>query len=115
MVKKGVLVTNLQKGRFGEIIIRDHFKHHDSNADLLSRRVTVNAIDLAGENSHSPCDGICPNGMYYDVKSSGLHIGGYWKFGTNNKYKDKIEIYYFLAFNEDYKTNTGKLLSLDRR
>lgn len=40
--------------------------------------------------------------MYYDVKSSGLHIGEYWKFGTNNKYKDKIETYYFLAFNEDY-------------
>lgn len=92
MVKRGLLVTSQQKGRFTEIIIRDHFKK--------------NPVDLAGENCKSPCDGICPNGLKYDVKSSGLHIADngwlYWKFDTNNKYKDKIEIYYFIAFNEDY-------------
>lgn len=87
MVKKGVLVTSNQKGRFAEIIIRDHFKK--------------NPVDLAEENRNSHCDGICPNGMSYDVKSSKFY-GTYWSFGTNNKYKEKIEIYYFLAFNEDY-------------
>jgi hypothetical protein len=88
-VKKGILVTNQQKGRFAEMIIRDHFKRY--------------SIDLAGENCLSNCDGICPNGKIYDVKSSGF--GKEWKrwqFGTNNKYKDNIEIYYFLAFNIDY-------------
>jgi hypothetical protein len=90
IVKKGVLVTNLQKGRFGEIIVRDHFKGHP--------------VDLAGENNRSPCDGICPNGKTYDVKSSILHTdyGGYYHYGNCNKYKDKIEIYYILAFNKNY-------------
>lgn len=76
------------KGRQAEIMVINHFKK--------------NPVDLSGENCHSPCDGICPNGKMYDVKSSGLYIGGYWVFGTGNKYKNEIEIYYFLAFNEDY-------------
>lgn len=91
MVKKGILETNNQKGRWAEIIVRDHFRQHP--------------VDLAGENCRSPCDGICPNGKFYDVKSSKLieHNGSlYYHFSTNNKHKDKIEIYYFLAFNEDY-------------
>jgi len=91
IVKKGIVETTNQKGRFGEILIRDHFDKYP--------------IDLAGENSHSHCDGICPNGKFYDVKSSKLaeHKGSlYWVFNTNNKYKDKIEIYYFIAFNENY-------------
>lgn len=93
MVKKGVIETNDQKARLAEMTIRDQFKEHP--------------IDLAGENKNSPCDGICPNGMYYDVKSSKLYIkskncGAHWIFGINNKYKEYIEIYYLLAFSEDY-------------
>lgn len=88
MVKKGIVETNQQKGRFGEMIIRDHFERRP--------------IDLAGENYISPCDGICPNGKTYDVKSSGLHSDTQYIFGTNNKHKDEIEIYYLLGFNKDY-------------
>lgn len=88
MVKKGVLITEQQKARFAEMIVRDHFKK--------------NPIDLAGENCRSPCDGICPNGKMYDVKSSKFYIDKErYSFYTNNKYRDNIEIYYFLAFNSD--------------
>ena len=94
MVRKGIIETIDQKRRFSEMIVRDHFKEKP--------------VDLAGENCHSHCDGICPNGKYYDVKSSGLHNDTQYIFGTNNKYKEKIEIYYLLAFNEDYtKLNYG--------
>lgn len=88
IVKKGIIEISDQKARFAEIIIRDHFKK--------------SPIDLAGENKNSPCDGICPNRMTYDVKSSKLYKGKDYIFRTNNKFKDDIEIYYFLAFNEDY-------------
>lgn len=88
MVKKGNLITNEQKARLAEMIIRDHFKTHHA--------------DLAGENKNSLCDGICPNGKTYDVKSSKLHKGIYWLFNTRNKCRYDIEIYYLLAFNDDY-------------
>lgn len=87
IVQKGILLTNEQKARLTEMIVRDHFERHP--------------VDLAGENKLSPCDGICPNGRFYDVKSSSLN-GYFWQFGTKNKYKEEIEIYYFLAFNEDW-------------
>jgi hypothetical protein len=89
MVKKGIIGTVQQKGRLGEILIRDHFEKYP--------------IDLAGENCHNPWDGICPNGMNYDVKSSGLlKDRDAYKFNIHNKYREDIEIYYFLAFNKDY-------------
>jgi hypothetical protein len=92
MVKKGIVETEQQKARLGEIIIRDHFKIHP--------------VDLAGENCMTPYDGICPNGKTYDVKSSKLHKHSdndiFYQFGTNNLYKEEIEIYYLLGFNEDY-------------
>ena len=91
MVKKGVLSNSVQKGRLGEIIVRDHFEK--------------NSTDLAGENQNSPCDGICPNGKTYDVKSSKFYNWGnrkYFIFKVNNKHKNEIEIYYFLGFSEDY-------------
>jgi hypothetical protein len=91
MVKKGVLSNNVQKGRLGEIIVRDHFEK--------------NSIDLAGENQNSPCDGICPNGKIYDVKSSKFYNWEnrkYFIFKINNKHKNEIEIYYFLGFSENY-------------
>jgi hypothetical protein len=95
MVKKGIIETIEQKRRFGEMIIRDHFKEY--------------SIDLAGENCRSHCDGICPNGKNYDVKSSRFYKDyKRYEFGIKNKYKDEIEIYYFLAFNEDWtKLNYG--------
>jgi hypothetical protein len=89
MVKKGIIETSEQKRRFAEIIIRDHFDN--------------SSIDLAGENKTSSCDGICPAGLYYDVKSSRFYKEyKRYEFGTKNKYKDEIELYYFLAFNEDW-------------
>lgn len=86
MVKKGILCTNDQ--RFAEVIVRDHFKAHP--------------VDLAGKNKNSPCDGMCPNGKIYDVKSSSLHNSTYYLFNINNKDNGEIEIYYLLAFNKDY-------------
>ena len=89
MVKKGIVETESQKARFSEIIIRDNFDNP--------------SVDLAGENCISSCDGMCPNGKIYDVKSSGLSFNGRrYTFGTENKYKEEIEIYYLLGFNEDY-------------
>lgn len=88
IVKKGVIQSEYQKGRFSEIIVIDHFEKYPT--------------DLAGENRKSPCDGICPNGKTYDVKSSKFYAKGYCQFSIGNKYKEGIEIYYFLAFNEDW-------------
>lgn len=76
------------RGRLAEIKVIDHFRQHP--------------IDLSGENHNSPCDGICPNGKTYDVKSSKLYDGTHYHFNTRNKYKEEIEIYYFIAFNEDW-------------
>ncbi len=90
-VVQGCLKTNIEKGRYAEIMVIDHFRRHP--------------IDLAGENRKSSCDGICPNGNTYDVKSSKLYkdsLRSYYDFHTNNKYKEEIEIYYLLGFNEDY-------------
>jgi hypothetical protein len=86
MAKKGILEDNYQKGR--QITVRDHFKN--------------NPVDLSGDNCNSSCDGICPNGKTYDVKTSKLLEGKYWLFHATNKYKEEIEIYYLLAFNEDW-------------
>lgn len=91
MVRKGVVTSEYQKGRLSEIIIIDQF--------------IDKPIDLAGISSNSPFDGICPNGKTYDVKSSGLKSkdgGLYWDWNTRNKYKEEIEIYYLLAFNENW-------------
>lgn len=87
MVEQGVLETCQQKARLTEMMVRDHFEK--------------NPIDLARENQNNPCDGICPNGKFYDVKSSKFD-GMKWHFNAGNKHKDEIEIYYFLAFNEDW-------------
>lgn len=88
MVKNGIVENSDQKARLAEMVIKNHFKQYP--------------IDLAGDNKNSSCDGICPNGKTYDVKSSKLHRGTFWSFKTKNRHKDEIEIYYFLAFNEDW-------------
>jgi hypothetical protein len=79
---------NSYRGRQSEIKVLNHFRKHP--------------IDLAGKNQRCPFDGVCPNGLIYEVKSSKFYNGGHWLFGTNNKYKTMIEIYYFLAFNSDW-------------
>lgn len=89
MVKQGILLNRCYNGRLFEIIIRDHFENI--------------SIDLSGENFLSPCDGICPNGKTYEVKSSKFYnIDKCWNFGTRNRYKEEIEYYYFGAFSEDW-------------
>ncbi len=40
--------------------------------------------------------------MNYDVKSSKFYIDRGYYFHTGNKYKEEIELYYFLAFNKDW-------------
>ena len=87
--KLNILDNNYQKGRQAEIMVINHFKNSPT--------------DLSGMNCLSHCDGICPNGMTYDVKSSKLHnIGnGVFHFDIRNKYKEKIEIFYCLGFNEN--------------
>lgn len=89
MVKVGILETCQQKARFAEIMVLNHFKEYP--------------IDLAGNNCNSSYDGICPNGKSYDVKSSKFDTKKKcYVFGTNNVYREEIEIYYFLAFNENW-------------
>lgn len=95
MATQGVLETDMQKGRWVEIIVRDNFEN--------------DSIDLSGNNPSSIIDGICPNGQTYDVKSAKLRIIGKWSgwpFVTKNHDKDDdqeaIQWYYFAAFNEDY-------------
>lgn len=88
MINKGVLDTENQKGRLAELIILGHFKN--------------NPIDLSGKNRMSPYDGICPNGMNYDVKSSKLCEGIYWRFHIRNICKEEIVIYYLVGMNEDW-------------
>lgn len=85
MVRKGIIETSIQKGRWFEILVKEHFENESK--------------DLSGENSHSSCDGICPTGQKYDAKSSRLHKDGYWYFKINN---EETEWYYLGAFNEDY-------------
>lgn len=87
MIRRGIIGTNNQKARLAEIFVLEHF-------------VDEGAIDLSGENRDSSIDGICPNKLMYDVKSSKLHKDKYWSF-LIDKGKD-IDFYYLLAFNEDW-------------
>lgn len=88
MVIRGTIETADQKGRLGEIFVLDHFEE-------------IGSIDLSGENMRSPCDGICPKGYNYDVKTAYFN-GSYWLFNFNNINIDKIEWFYLLAFNKDF-------------
>lgn len=91
IIKKGIIETNDQKKRLAEICVLEYF---DKNEE---------AMDLSGIDPSAPFDGISPDGKIYDVKSSKLYIDrSRWDFGLRNKYRNKIEIYYLLAFNEDY-------------
>lgn len=62
---------SVTRGRHGEVQTIQEFK-------------TEGAIDLAGKNIHSPCDGICPNGKLYDTKSASIIKRGiYWCWAFN--------------------------------
>lgn len=92
-VKQGKLVSKQEKGRFVEIIVREMFDNK--------------GIDLSGIYCNNYCDGICPNGEIYDVKSIGFSKEkNRWPFSTRNEDKDDdkevIQWYYFAAFNHDY-------------
>jgi len=87
MVRRGIIDTNQQKGRLGELFVIDHFEE-------------IGAIDKAGENCKNSYDGICPKGYNYDVKTSKYH--GLWDFHLTNINIDEIEWFYLLAFNSDY-------------
>lgn len=91
MTKNGFLENNRQKARLSEIFVRDNFADKDRT------------VDLSGENCNSPYDGICPKGLNYDVKSSKFYNErDRWIFGIYNVYKEDIEWYYLLAFNENW-------------
>lgn len=87
------LKTNKEKGRYTELMVRQMFNNKGT--------------DLSGEKCDSHIDGICPNGMTYEVKSSGLRIDrDCFDFSTQNKdksdYVEAIQWYYFVAMNRDY-------------
>jgi len=88
LVKKGIIDTEIQKGRLGELFIKDHYDE-------------IGAIDLSGMNCLSHYDGICPDGYRYDVKCSHLRKT-HWAFHINNSYIEEIEYYYLIAFNDDW-------------
>lgn len=89
MTRRGVIETVQQKGRLGEIFVIEHFEEI--------------SIDLSGENSNSSCDGICPKGYGYDVKTAYFNYErSYWHFNLKNVNIDKIVWFYLLAFNEDF-------------
>lgn len=89
MISYGIIENNIQKGRLGEILVRNHFSENDK------------VIDLAGGNpSKHICDGIDPGGHYYDVKTAELSYK--CKFNLLNENIDNIEYLYCLAFNEDF-------------
>ena len=88
MVRRGIIETSDQKGRLGEIFVLEHFKE-------------IGPIDLSGENKDSPCDGICPKGLNYDVKTAYFN-GSCWHLQLKNVNRDIIEWFYLLAFNKDF-------------
>lgn len=88
MVRRGIIETSDQKGRLGEIFVLEHFKE-------------IGSIDLSGENKDSPCDGICPKGFNYDVKTAHFD-GSCWHLQLKNVNRDKIEWFYLLAFNKGF-------------
>lgn len=88
VTRNGIIENNKQKGRLFEICVLEHFENKSK--------------DLSGENQNSPCDGICPKGHIYDVKSSKLYNNRYYMFNTRNKFREEIEHYYFGGFNSDW-------------
>jgi hypothetical protein len=86
-VRKGIVENNREKARLAEIFVLEHF-------------VDEGAVDLSGMDFRNPVDGICPNKLIYDVKSSSFRDGYYWQFVLDKE--NMINFYYLLAFNGDY-------------
>jgi hypothetical protein len=84
IIKKGIVETNKQKGRQAEI----HVFEHDEKE----------SIDLSGENCQNFADGISKDGIY-DVKSSKLHVGGFWAFLLDKC----VDFYYLLGYDKAHK------------
>ena len=58
-------------------------RSRSSEIQQISEFKKEGAIDLAGKNRHSTCDGICPKGEMFDTKSASLTLihGHYgWKY-----------------------------------
>lgn len=90
IVRRGIIKTNQQKARLGEIFVNNCYK------DIIGR------IDLSGKYYKSPFDGTSREGND-DVKTSKLYADyNYWSFKILNINIDKIQWLYLLAFNEDY-------------
>jgi len=87
LVKKGILNTVQQKARLAELVILEHFDK--------------NSVDLSGKDQNCPCDGICPNGKIYDVKSSKFYKYN-WHFRIENSRRYEIELYYLVGMNKDW-------------
>lgn len=90
MVRKGIIETEDQKARLGEIFVLEYLKK------ILMRQV----IDLSGENKLSRCDGRYSE-VNYDAKTASFD-GSHWHFALQNDNIDEIEWFYLLAFDKDY-------------
>lgn len=88
MIRKGVVETNIQKGRQSELYILETNEKE--------------SIDLSGQNCQSFVDGISKNDIskndIYDVKSSSLHKGKYWTFILDKC----VDFYYLVAYDKDH-------------
>ena len=88
LIKKGIRVQNSShKGRHFELYVGESFEKIYEN--------------LSGKNCKSPFDGICPNGMPYEAKSSSFS-GVAWDYHFYNSEKEKIRWYYLGAFDRYY-------------
>lgn len=90
LVRRGIIKTNQQKGKFGIMLVVDYYK------DITGMK------DLTEEDYHSHHDVISSEGTG-DVKTSKFYVDeNYWIFGIDNIDVDEIEWFYLLAFNEDF-------------
>lgn len=83
------------KGRLGEIQTINEFRKEG-------------AVDLSGQNRHSTCDGQCPKGELYDVKSASLrhykqyqtntHDGWGWAYSISEKQLKEASYLFLRAY-----------------
>lgn len=78
----------------------------------LSEFKTHNAVDLSGVNRQSPCDGICPKGEFYDVKSASLsrNVNGAWgwKFNISEIQLEEADYLFLRAYEDKDFTKSPK-------
>jgi len=84
LIKKGIGVNNSNnKGRRFELYVGESFN------EIYE--------DLSGKNHKSSLDGICPNGLLYEAKSSSFDRGC-WDYHFYNSEKERVRWYYLGAF-----------------